>query len=320
MSATIYSLDGRSLDRAPPVGGAEEFRRRALHKLGRALSANGYDFAPVSFATQRRVNALPENMRAFDVEAIFGWNRPFSQSLVDPFLFKLMDRAQVVETHHALMRSSVRAVSVHGNLFLHSAEQEERETRVGFGPSEYRFVRALRTTLPRFSRKIRRAAALCCGAGAGALTVSKFQPYAEVFASDTSATAAVFTDINSRIAGTSNVKVVETASLDAEAGSLDLIVANPIWICDDEPRSANFVSQALERLASGGTLMLHAGVAVASGIDRFHLAIEPRLRANGFSWTYEQIDPDISDETLDLPAGAGLDRIAAIWLCATRRT
>lgn len=319
MPAAIYSIDGKRLDQAPPICGVQGRRRRAIIHLGTTLRATGYNFGPVSYATQRRINARPENACAFDVAAIFGWNRLFRPALPGPLLFDLMNDAQVIDTCHTLLRSSVRAVSFNGNLFLHSVSRDEREASVGFGPNEFRFVLALRSALPRFSRKIRRVASLCCGAGAGAVTISKFQPCAEIFATDSNATALAFGDINARIAGAVNVKLITACELDEVAGTLDLIVANPSWVCDDASRSVDLVDHAMALLAKDGTLMLHAGVAVGRGTDLFQCAIEPRLRACGFNWNYEQIDSDISGEALDAPIHAGHDRIAAVWLCATRR-
>lgn len=319
MSAAIYSIDGKRLDQAPPIRDVQGRRRRAIIHLGTSLRATGYHFAPVSCATLRRINARPENACAFDVAAIFGWNRLFRSALPGPLLLDLMHDAQVIDTCHTLLRSSVRAVSFNGQLFLHSTSQDEREASVGFGPNEFRFVRALRTVLPRYSRNIGRSASLCCGAGAGAITIAKFHPRAEIFATDSNATALAFSDINARIAGVANVNLVTAGELDDAAGTLDLIVANPSWVCDDQPRSVDLVIHALERLAKDGTLMLHAGVGIARGTDLFRNAIEPRLRACGFSWNYEQLDPDISGEALDAPNHARLDRIAAVWLCATKR-
>lgn len=319
MSARIYSIDGKRLDQAPPICGVQGHRRRAIIRLGTTLRAGGYHFAPVSCATQRRINARPENTCAFDVPAIFGWNRLFRPALPGPLLLDLMNDAQVIDTCHTLLRSSVRAVSFNGYLFLHSTSQDEREAGVGFGPNEFRFVRALRTALPRYSRKISRSASICCGAGAGAVTIAKFHPRAEIFATDSNATALAFGDINARIAGVANVNIVTTGELDETAGTLDLIVANPSWVCDDNPRSVGLVNHAMEHLAKDGTLMLHARVGFARGVDLFRGAIEPRLRACGFSWTYEQLDPDISGEVLDAPHHPRLDRIAAVWLCATKR-
>lgn len=319
MSANIYSIDGRRLDRAPPISGVQGARRSAIIHLGCALRANGYSFAPLSAATQRRINARPENICAFDVPAIFGWNRLFEPTIAGPVLLDLMNTAQIIDMQRTLLRSAVRAVSVHSNVFLHSLIQDDREASVEFGPSEFRFIRALRAALPRYSRKIRRGASMCCGAGAGAVTVAKFQPNAEILATDSNATALAFGDINARIAGASNVTVITADELDAAAGTLDLIVANPSWVCDDGSRSLELVRSAIERLATDGTLMLHAGAAIVRGTDLFQSAIEPCLRANRFSWNYEQIDPDISTEALDSPSHARLERVAAVWLCATRR-
>ncbi len=319
MSAIIYSFDRQRVYQGPGLDCAPERQRRSLCALSRALRASGYSFPPISGATQQRINARAENADGADLEAIFGWNRPFRPAVLDGDLLDLMYDAGVVEPCRSLLRSSVRAVTVHGNLYLHSGFNDRGEVRVNFGPSEFRFVRALRQALPRFTRKIRRAASLCCGAGAGALTLAKFHPGAEIFASDDSASALVFAEINARAVHASNFNLLDTSQMDKFKSEFDLIVAHPPWLCDGRAGATTLLDDALHRLAPGGTLLMHAATAVDDSVDRFQNAIEPVLKRQGCSWNYEVTDPDIASEMLDAPPDKGFDRIAAIWLCATRQ-
>ncbi len=64
--------------------------------------------------------------------------------------------------------------------------------------------------------------------------------------------------------------------------------------------------------------MLYTGVALVGKADPFRVAVEPLLQAAGFHWTYEEIDPDVFGEELERPGYEHVDRIAAVWLCATR--
>jgi hypothetical protein len=48
------------------------------------------------------------------------------------------------------------------------------------------------------------------------------------------------------------------------------------------------------------------------------MAIEPMLSRAGLVWSYEELDPDVFGEELEHEAYQFVDRIAAVWLCATR--
>ena len=48
--------------------------------------------------------------------------------------------------------------------------------------------------------------------------------------------------------------------------------------------------------------------------------IAPLLDTACQAWTYEELDPDLFGEDLATPAYAGVERIAAVWLHAVKRT
>ncbi|MDB5748495.1 MAG: SAM-dependent methyltransferase, partial [Massilia sp.] len=76
---------------------------------------------------------------------------------------------------------------------------------------------------------------------------------------------------------------------------------------------------ALDRLAPGGTLLLYTGIAIVDGRDEFLETIRPRLEAACESWSYEELDPDIFGGQLDCEGYEEVERIAAVWLRATKR-
>ncbi|NHZ42551.1 methyltransferase [Massilia aquatica] len=331
MSASIISIDGHRLDQAPPLGIASDERRAALYALGCGLKQHGYAFTTVTPLTHSRVNARLANGWAHDLAGIFGWSRAFKPAVVNPTLMDLLHEAEVVNHDNGMLRSVLRASTLDGQLYLHSAYPTNAADAVFFGPDTYRFVRALRTSLAARTLPVRRAADIGCGAGPGAITVALAHPDASVFAVDINPAALVLTDVNARIAAVSNLTPVDSNLLAGVDGQFDLIVANPPYLIDREQRayrhgggelgaglSVAIVDEAIKRLAPGGTLMLYTGAAIVASADPFRQAVEPRLRAAGFHWTYDEIDPDVFGEELDEAPYAYADRIAAVWLCATR--
>lgn len=332
MSAAIIPIRGHRLDRSPPLAGADEERRAALQALGGALKQHGYAFTTVTPLTHKRVNARAASGLAHDLPGIFGWSRPFMPSLPGPKLLDLMHAAQIVDRDNGgMLRSAVRAASLGGELYFHSAYPSTAADAVFFGPDTYRFTHALRAALEARGRRIARAADIGCGAGPGAITIALAHPEAQVHAIDINASALVLTDVNARMAGAANVRPVAGNLLRAVDGLFDLIVSNPPYLLDHEGRSyrhgggelgaalsIGIVAEAIGRLAPGGTLMLYTGAAIVANTDHLHQAIEPRLRAARLRWKYEELDPDVFGEELDEPAYAFADRIAAVWLCATR--
>ena len=83
--------------------------------------------------------------------------------------------------------------------------------------------------------------------------------------------------------------------------------------------SLRIVEQALARLRPGGTLLLYTGIAIVDGRDEFLQTIRPQLDAACAHWRYEELDPDIFGGQLECEGYEEVERIAAVWLQATRR-
>jgi len=304
----------------------------ALLELGRALSAAGYRFTTVTPATHNRVRARADHVWARNLCDVFGWSRPFHSDAVAPEILHLMQAAGVAQPHRDGWRSTVRISELGGQLYFHSAYPTADADAVFFGPDTYRFGRALQRDLADMraaGRTIRRAADVGAGAGPGAATVALAYPEAQVYALDINDKAMRLCGVNMQLAGLTNVDVRRSDLLQDIDGELDLIVSNPPYLLDPSERayrhgggelgaglSLSLVGQAVKRLAPGGTLLLYTGVAMRHNSDPFVAAVTPLL--DGLTWTYEEIDPDVFGEELDTPAYQDTDRIAAVWLSATR--
>lgn len=306
----------------------------ALLELGRALRAAGYRFTTVTPATHSRIKGRSDHVWARDLADIFGWSRPFHHDALAPELLALMVRAGIAQPHRDGWRSTLRASTLDGQLYFHSAYPTSESDAVFFGPDTYRFARALRGELAAVAaagRPVRRAADVGAGAGPGALTIARHHPEAEVLALDINARAMHLCGVNAALAGRPNVTARHSNLLQDVPGEFDLIVSNPPYLLDKSERayrhgggdlgaglSLALTQQALTRLAPGGSLLLYTGVVMIHNDDPFLRRIDPLLTQAGMNWHYEEIDPDVFGEELDTPAYADADRIAAVWLKASK--
>lgn len=331
MTAAIISIEEHRIEQVLPAGAASDESKTALHALGSALKQRAYQFTTVTPLTHRRVNARPSSAWAHDLAGIFGWSRPFTEELPGAALLELMRAAGVLEGEPGKLRATLRASTLGGQLYFHSAYPTDSADAVFFGPDTCRFVRAMRASMLVGGGAVRRAADIGCGAGPGAVTIALAYPGAEVLAVDINPAALVLTEVNARIAGAHNLKPVNSNLLNGVDGQFDLIVSNPPYLLDPEQRtyrhgggdlgaalSIAIVDEAIARLAPGGTLMLYTGAAIVASADPFRMAVELRLSVAGLRWSYEELDPDVFGEELDDPAYAFAERIAAVWLCATK--
>jgi methylase of polypeptide subunit release factors len=312
----------------PPVACAD---LTALVALGHALKQRRYRFTTVSPASHARVNARAAAAWAHDLAGVFGWSRPFRADAVGAPLLALMLRAGIVRQAAGALASRLRASTLDRQLYFHSAYPTLGHDAVFFGPDTYRFVRALRQALGALPHPVTRAVDIGCGAGPAAVAVALARPDAQVFAVDINPAALALTRVNAELAGAGNVTVVESDLLQGVAGQFDLIVANPPYLLDPARRayrhgggalgsalSLAIVQAATQRLAPGGTLMLYTGVVMLAGADPFLMAARPLLESAGLIWTYDEIDPDVFGEELGEAVYGDADRIAAVWLCATK--
>ncbi len=266
---------------------------------------------------------------------VFGWSRPFRPGVLDPGLFQAaheagaMDEAE--EAGHAFWRCNVRAATLKGQIFLHSAFPTDAPDAVFFGPDTYRFADAVCHALAGHAGPIRRAIDICCGSGAAGIMVARSHPEAAVVLADVNAAALDLAGVNARVAGVSNTICARSDLFRDVAGSFDFIVANPPYLIDHSARiyrhgggrhgeglSLRIVQDALPRLAPGGQLVLYTGSAIAGGRDFLREEIASMLIGTGWNWTYREVDPDVFGEELGQAAYADAERIAAIVLTTER--
>ncbi|MET0264887.1 MAG: class I SAM-dependent methyltransferase, partial [Duganella sp.] len=243
-----------------------------LVRLGRLLQSAGYAFTTISPPSHRRVNAREHNAAASDLRGVFGWNRPFDGALLEPEMLHLMDSAGILLADGARYRSALRASTLGGQLYFHSAYPTHDVDSVFFGPDTYRYQQVIDTALattPPAPVQVRRAADIGCGAAPGAVIVARHYPQAEVWGVDINPRALALAAVNVRVAGLENVRLARSDLLAALDGEFDLIVSNPPFMVDDDQRtychgggslgeglSLSIVACAIERLAPGGQLVL----------------------------------------------------------------
>ncbi len=303
----------------------------ALVALGRELMKRDYRFTTVTPATHARVNRRPENAEARNLRDVFGWSRPFRPQMLPDEVRELLWAADAAEEHGSLCRSRVRFSSYDRKLFVHSAYPTDATDAVFFGPDTLRMAGAVTAYVRSRVGPIGRAADIGCGTGAGAITIAKRAPEAQVTAVDINDTALEFTRVNARLAGTGNVRTRHSDLLDDVDGSFDLIVSNPPFMIDPAGRtyrdgggakgndlSLRIVETATRRLAPGGALVLFSGTGIVEGTDPLRAAAADLLAGSDLRWTYREVDPDVYGEELDCPAYAHAERIAVVLLTATR--
>ncbi|HEX8478934.1 MAG TPA: class I SAM-dependent methyltransferase [Telluria sp.] len=311
--------------------------RDALFALGRALEAAHYRFTTITPASHQRINARPGNALATDLRGVFGWSRPFdpgaASPAIDPAIVSLMRRAGVLDESGPQWRSTVRASTLGERCYFHSAYPTDHADSVFFGPDTYRFVAAIERELRKLAAPPTRVVDIGCGAGPGAVQIARRFPDAEVFAADINPASLALASINAGLAGARNVTPVKSNLLDGIDGDVDLIVSNPPFMLDPQERayrsggglhgaelSLRIVEASMARLRPGGSLLLYTGVAIAADHDAFQSAIAPVLDASCQAWSYDELDPDVFGEELATPAYANIERIAAVWLHAVKRT
>ncbi|WP_433828520.1 methyltransferase [Actinoplanes sp. CA-015351] len=302
----------------------------ALMELGEALRAAGYHFTTITPATHERVNRRPACTQATDLRGVFGWSRPFGPGVLPARLVELMDAAGVMHRSGELCRSLVRFSSYDGEIFVHSAFPTTAPDSVFFGPDTQRMADAASAAVEGRTLPLRRAVDIGCGTAAGAITIAKLAPDAEVLAADINPAALRFARLNAVLADTSNVRPCHSDLLNDVDGAFDLIISNPPFMIDPGGRTYRdggphghelplaVVDAAAQRLDAGGTLVLFSGTGIIDGRDPFRDAAAHRLGGAGLDWSYREVDPDVYSEELDGPAYAYAERIALVVLTASR--
>jgi len=308
------------------------FQANALLTLGTTLRQAGYRFMTVTPSTHRRINGRPGNEQARDLRDVFGWSRPFAPAVLPPGMLDLMASAGVLEGGGDELRSTVRASTLDDLLLFHSAFPTHADNAVFFGPDTYRFVGAMRRAFASADPAPMRAVDVGCGSGAGALTVARAFPAADVIGADVNTTALALARVNAELNGVTGFTACESDLFAGVAGEVDLIVSNPPFVVDPDGRryrhgggergaelSRRIVEEGLARLRPGGRLLLYTGVALSGTDDHFLDSIRARLDAECTSWSYEELDPDIFGGQLGEAGYEEVERIAAVWLQARKR-
>ncbi|MCU7247343.1 class I SAM-dependent methyltransferase [Pseudomonas koreensis] len=303
---------------------------RELLELGMRLRKNGYRFITPTPLTHERVMQRADRPLAKDQRDVFGWSMPFDKGLFSAEQFQALERAGILEQQGALWRSTVRWSSLNNLLFVHSAYPTSQSDAVFFGPDTYRFARVIEAHLQRRTVPVQRAVDIGCGAGVGAVLIARAQPETQVVAVDINPHALRLSAVNAGLAGTDNIAIYHSDLLASVEGQFDLVVANPPYMNDQQQRayrhgggalgealSVRIVREALPRLKAGGTLLLYTGVAMLHGADPFLAQVEA-LPGTDFSWTYEELDPDVFGEELLKPGYEQVERIAVTLLTVTR--
>jgi methylase of polypeptide subunit release factors len=318
-------------DRTAAVATGDVADDDALRRLGATLQETGYTFTTVTPATHQRVNDRPENARARGLRDVFGWSRPFGPGVLPQRIVELMDAAGVLAREGDTWRSLVRFSSYDGELFVHSAFPTTATDSVFLGPDTYRMADAAAAHVSAREQPVRRAVDVGCGTGAGAITVAKRAPRAEVLAVDINDTALRFARVNTHLAGTPGVRPCHSNLLDDVDGGFDLIISNPPFMIDPAGRayrdgggehghelSLAIIDAAAKRLEPGGSLVLFSGAGIVDGRDPFRAAAAERLAGTDLRWSCREVDPDVYGEELDGPAYAHAERIAVVVLTAVR--
>lgn len=317
---------------ASGLGDTALSRDEALSALIAALRRQDYAFTTVTPATHAKINARPRNETARALRDVFGWSRPFAESLLPADLFASLREAGILVPAGDLWRATIRVSSLDGELFIHSAYPPTATDVVFFGPDTARFVAAVTEHLERRTRPIRRAVDIGTGSGAAGIIIAKRAPEAEVVVVDINPAALRFAGLNARLAGTSNVVPAQSDLLKDVEGTFDLIVSNPPFMIDRAGRayrdgggalgeglSLAVVEVAAGRLAPGGTLVLFTGAVIVEGDDPFRQAATAVCDRAGLDLTYREADPDAYGEELEGPAYEAGERIALVVLTATRK-
>lgn len=290
-----------------------------LLDLLRQLKSRGYGFVAVTPATHALVLArAPDG--PLTLRDIFGWNRPFLPADLDPPLLRLLEASAAVEPAGGQLRATIRVSSLGADLLLHSGFPTDAHDAVFFGPDTYRFVRFIRQELPRLEQP-GWIVDMGAGSGAGGVVASQLAPSARVTLVDVNPDALALACINAAAAGT----CVATLHADRIPSGADLVIANPPYMLDPARRAyrdggsmlggavaLDWVNQALEALAPGGTMLLYTGAAVTNGAAPLIEAVQQACDRSGATVRVEELDPDVFGEELAAPAYHCVERIAAI--------
>lgn len=332
LQGRILSIMHPSLYSRPDEGGASP-PQSPLVDLGRWLAGAGYQFVTVTPATHARVNARPASLEAHSVEDVFGWNRPFSESLLPGAVLQMLRQADAVAVRDGMLVSRVRFATLNDRIYVHSAFPTREPDAVFFGPDTYRFATLIRRALAADPMPAGGVMVdMGCGAGAGGIVAAGATAAASsLILADINPAALRYARINAALAGV-GARFQCGDLFSGVAGPVDLIVANPPYMVDPQARlyrdgggalgsalSMRIVREGLACLAPAGRLILYTGSPIVRGKDLLKEAIEMAIAGTGVSCAYAELDPDVFGEELEMPAYHDVDRIAAVGAILTVR-
>ena len=262
---------------------------------------------------------------------VFGWSLPFAPGFLPDAIEAALRAGGMLDTSSASHRADVRASTVRGRLFLHSAYPTSEEDAVFLGPDSYRFADLIAAELT--ARPLAGGARIVdigVGGGVGLVTAAGLCPDAVLVATDPNPQALRLAAINAA-AARFVLQTHETSGLTGVDGRFDLLLLNPPYIVDADERtyrhgggmhggqlSLDLATEALGRLAPGGRLILYTGSAIVDGRDALGDALAAAARAGGCRLDYRELDPDVFGEELDHEPYAAVDRIALVAGVFTR--
>jgi methylase of polypeptide subunit release factors len=304
----------------------------ALLTLLRRLQERHYKFVTPTPATHRRVVARADRTPSRSITDVLGWNLPFTAGSIAPDIEQLLRDANALDEEQGLLRSRVRVSSLQDCLYLHSAFPTDKHDAVFFGPDSYRFANLIAAELADCDLGANQLIVdVGTGAGVGAIVTGRLCRDATVAMTDVNPEALRFANINAAAAGLDPIALL-TDRLEGLDGTIDLAVANPPYIIDDQARlyrhggglyggqvTQDMTAFILPRLAPMGRLILYSGSAIIAGSDHLGDMLRNLAETNGCTLRYHDIDPDIFGEELGKPAYQGIDRIALIAAIFQRR-
>ncbi|WP_294391572.1 class I SAM-dependent methyltransferase [uncultured Sphingomonas sp.] len=318
-----------AFDTTPPPG-LDEQSRAVLQDLIGWLKQAGYAFVTPTPATHARVVA--RNDGAGGLADAFGWNRTFDGGAVDAALLQRLVACGLVWEEGDRFRSRIRVSALHGGLFAHSAYPTQDKDAVFLGPDSYRFADLIQRELARCPRgEGAHLVDIGAGAGVGAIVASRCCPDLAITMTDINPKAIAFARINARAAGVAADFVLADTLAPVE-GALDIVLANPPYIIDEDKRdyrdgggmhgaavAFGMAQDATARLAPQGRFILYTGSAILDGADPLRGRLAELATERGCTLHYREIDPDVFGEELDNAAYADVDRIALVSAVMERR-
>jgi methylase of polypeptide subunit release factors len=292
---------------------------QALFELLGELRARDYHFITVTPETHAIVLARPRP-EILTLREIFGWNRPFDTTEIEPTLLGLMRDGAAVEQCAGKLRSRVRVASLGGHLFLHSSYPTTSTDSVFFGPDTYRFCAFVTSELSAMEPP-RCIVDMGAGNGAGGIIAANATRAERVVLVDSNPAAARLAGINARFGGVA----AEIKIGDRIPTGCDLVIANPPYMIDTARRAyrdggalyggevaVNWAEQALSSLTAGGALLLYTGAPIVEGSAPLLEELEKLANGAGAILRHSEIDPDIFGNELRGPEYSAVDRIAAL--------